>query len=61
MEEFREKELKMKPRSRIAKMITGTLHSHYANIKNVNIKFNIPKLKKDIEERTSNFLKKSFI
>ena len=36
-----EKELKMKPRSKIAKMITQALHSHYANIKNVNIKFNI--------------------
>ena len=56
-----EKELKIKPRSRIANMVTGTLHNHYHNIKHVNIKFNIPKLKKDIEQRTSTFLKKSFI
>ncbi len=55
-----EQELKIKSSKNIATLITNALHKHYHQISKVNIKFDIPKLKKDVEAKTSSILKKSF-
>ena len=55
-----EAELKIKDSKKIASLITQALDKHYHQIKKVNIKFDIPKLKKDVEAKTYSILKKSF-
>jgi homoserine trans-succinylase len=54
------KELKRKSQVKIAKFLRTTLEKNYRNIKGVQLKFNIPALRKDIENKTSNVLSKSF-
>jgi hypothetical protein len=55
-----EKELKVKDSKKVATLITDALDKHYHQIDKVNIKFDIPKLKIDVEAKTSSILKKSF-
>ena len=54
------KELKRKSQVKIAKFLRTTLEKNYRNIKGVQLKFNIPALRKDIENKTSNVLSKRF-
>ena len=54
------KELKLKQSKQLAQGITDTLEKHYYQIKKVEIKFDTPKLKEDVEKKTSKLLKKSF-
>ena len=54
------RELKRKSQVKIAKFLRTTLEKNYRNIKGVQLKFNIPALRKDIENKTSNVLSKSF-
>jgi len=55
-----EKELKIRNEDGIARFLKQTLEQHYKKIKNVDLKFNVPKLKKDMESRTSLLMSKTF-
>ena len=55
-----EKELKKRNENSIARFLVQTLEQHYRKIKNVDLKFNVPKLKRDMEKRTSLFMSKTF-
>ena len=54
------KEMKIKPQNKIAKFLKDTMENNYFKIKSVDLKFDVPLLKKDIEARTSKILSKSF-
>ena len=53
-------ELKTKHQNRIAKTIKETIESNYFKIRTVDIKFDIPLLRKEIESKTNRILSKSF-
>tara|TARA_A100000164_G_scaffold353160_1_gene359519 strand:+ start:310 stop:651 length:342 start_codon:yes stop_codon:yes gene_type:complete len=54
------KELKIKKQEAIARFLRQTLEANYKKIKNVDMKFNIPALKKDMEKKTSQLMSKTF-
>ena len=54
------KELKVKNQDSIARFLKKTIETNYFKIKNVDLKFDIPTLKRDMESRTSNVLNKAF-
>ena len=54
------RELKRKSQITIAKFLKTTLEQNYAKIRGINLKFDMPKLKKDIESKTIAVLEKSF-
>ena len=54
------KELKVKKQDGIAKFLKKTIEQNYMNIKSVDMKFDIPRLKKDMESRTSLLMAKTF-
>jgi hypothetical protein len=54
------KELKIKNQDSIARLLKQTLEQHYKKIKNVDLRFNIPKLKKDMQSKTSLLMSKAF-
>ena len=54
------KELKVKKQQRIAKFLKDTIEQNYLKIRSVDLKFDIPSLKKDIESRTSLIMSKTF-
>ena len=54
------KELKVKKQERIAKFLKETIEQNYLKIKSVDLKFDIPALKKDMESRTSLIMAKTF-
>ena len=54
------KEAKTKSQSSIAKLLTKLLTKHYNDIKSMDLKFDVPALKKDIQSKTSKILSKSF-
>tara|TARA_E500000331_G_C17203548_1_gene690361 strand:- start:548 stop:787 length:240 start_codon:yes stop_codon:yes gene_type:complete len=54
------KELKSKKQATIARFLKQTIEQNYLKIKSVDMKFDIPKLKKDMESRTSTILGKTF-
>ena len=54
------KELKIKKQETIARFLKKTIESNYLKIKTVDLKFDITTLKRDMESRTSNVLKKAF-
>ena len=51
---------KIRSKKKIVGIVTKALDGNYNNIKKVDLKFNVKKLKVDIEEKTDVFLKKSF-
>ena len=55
-----EKELKVRNEHGIARFLKQTLEQHYRKIKNVDLKFNVPRLKQDMEKRTSALMLKAF-
>tara|TARA_A100001011_G_C13973583_1_gene700302 strand:- start:169 stop:513 length:345 start_codon:yes stop_codon:yes gene_type:complete len=55
-----QKELKIKSAKKVSALITEALDKHYQSIKKVDIKFDVPRLKTDIETKTNKILKKSF-
>ncbi len=55
-----EKELRSKSQTVIARFLKDTIQTYYNKIKTVDIKFNTPKLKKDMESRTSLLMAKAF-
>ena len=54
------KELKLKSQDSIARFLKKTIETNYFKIENVDLKFDIPALKRDMESRTSNVLNKAF-
>jgi hypothetical protein len=54
------KELKLKKQSTIAKFLKDTIETHYKKIKNIEMKFDIPALKKDMQSKTSLLMAKTF-
>ena len=54
------KELKKKSQSSIARFLKKTIEANYIKIKTVDMKFNIPALKKDMESKTSLLMAKTF-
>ena len=54
------KELKSKKQGTIARFLKKTIEQNYLKIKSVDMKFDIPALKKDMESRTSTILGKTF-
>ena len=54
------KELKIKNQDTIARFLKKTIETNYFKIKNVDLKFDIPSLKRDMESKTSSILDKTF-
>ena len=54
------KELKTKKQDTIARFLKKTIEQNYIKIKSVDMKFNIPALKRDMESRTSLIMAKTF-
>ncbi len=54
------KELKSKKQETIARYLRKTIEDNYAKIKSVDMKFDIPALKRDMESRTSLIMAKTF-
>jgi hypothetical protein len=55
-----QKELRVRKQERIAKFLKDTIEQNYLKIKTVDLKFDIPALKKDMESRTSLVMSKTF-
>ena len=54
------KELKRKKQDSIAKFLKKTIEQNYLKIKSVDIKFDVPRLKKDMESKTSLLMARAF-
>jgi hypothetical protein len=54
------KELKVKKQEVIVRFLRQTLEMHYRKIKNVDMKFDIPALKRDMQSKTSLLMSKTF-
>ena len=54
------KELKSKKQESIARFLRKTIEDNYLKIKTVDMKFDIPSLKRDMESRTSLIIAKTF-
>jgi hypothetical protein len=54
------KELRKKKQDTIAKFLKETIEKNYLKIKTVDLKFDIPALKRDMESRTSLLMLKTF-
>jgi len=54
------KELKSKKQEAIARFLSRTIKTNYSKIKSVDLKFDIPTLKRDMESRTNTILAKTF-
>ena len=54
------KELKSKKQETIARYLRKTIEDNYVKIKSVDMKFDIPSLKRDMESRTSLIMAKTF-
>jgi len=53
-------ELKVKKQEAIARFLKQTLESNYRKIRDVDMKFNIPALKKDMQNKTSLLMSRTF-
>ena len=54
------KELKTKKQETIARFLRKTIEDNYIKIKSVDMKFDIPTLKRDMQNRTSLIMAKTF-
>ena len=54
------KELKVKKQEVVARFLSKTIKQNYVRIKNVDLKFDVNALKRDMEKKTSSILKKTF-
>ena len=54
------KELKTKKQDTIARFLKKTIEQNYLKIKSVDMKFDIPSLKRDMESKTSLIMAKTF-
>ena len=54
------KALKSKKQDSIARFLKKTIEQNYLKIKNIDLKFDINALKRDMEKKTSNILSRTF-
>jgi homoserine trans-succinylase len=54
------KELRKKKQATIARFLKETIEKNYLKIKSVDLKFDIPTLKRDMESRTNLLMSKAF-
>ena len=54
------KELKTKKQDTLARFLKKTIEQNYLKIKSVDMKFDTPRLKKDMESKTSLLMAKTF-
>ena len=54
------KALRYKKQESIARILAKTIRQNYGKIQSVDLKFDIPKLKKDMESKTSVLMAKTF-
>ena len=54
------KELKIKKQETIARFLRKTIEDNYLKIKSVDMKFDIPALKRDMESKTSLIMSRTF-
>ena len=54
------KELRIKKQETIARFLKQTVEQNYMKIKTVDLKFDIPRLKKDMQSRTSSLMARTF-
>jgi len=54
------KALRFKKQESIARILAKTIRENYLKIQSVDIKFDIPTMKKDMESKTLNILNKTF-
>ena len=54
------KEIKKKNQNTIARFLKKTIETNYLKIKSVDMKFDIPALKRDMESKTSSLMAKTF-
>ena len=54
------RELKTKKQDSIAKFLKKTIEQNYLKIRSVDIKFDVPRLKRDMESKTSLLMAKTF-
>ena len=54
------KELKIKKQETIARVLRQTIEQNYMKIKSVDMKFDIPALKRDMESKTNLIMSKTF-
>ena len=52
--------LKKLSRNKVSAMLKSYINKNYSNIKNVDLKFDVLKLKKDMESKTSTLMSKTF-
>ena len=55
-----QKDLKTKPQNVIARSLKNFIHTNYPNIQHVDLKFDVPRLKADMESKTAVILNKTF-
>jgi hypothetical protein len=55
-----EKDLKTKPQSAVARTIKKYINENYANIQTVDLKFDVPRLREDMQSKTSKLMDKTF-
>tara|TARA_Y100001937_G_scaffold110379_1_gene155913 strand:+ start:2623 stop:2865 length:243 start_codon:yes stop_codon:yes gene_type:complete len=54
------KDIKRKSQDHISRFLKKTIEQNYTKIKSVELKFDIPRLKKDMQSRTSLLMQKTF-
>jgi len=54
------KDIKRKSQDQITKVLKKTLEENYTKIKSIELKFDIPRLKKDMQSKTSLLMAKTF-
>ena len=55
-----EKDLKTKPQNTVARSLKRYIQDNYANIETVDLKFNVPQLRNDMQSKTSKLMDKTF-
>jgi hypothetical protein len=55
-----QKDLKVKSQRHVANTLRKYINDNYNNIETVDLKFDVPKLKEDMESKTSALMKKTF-
>jgi len=54
------KELKVKKQETVARFLKKTVEQNYSKIKHIDMKFDVPALKRDMESKTSLLMAKTF-
>jgi hypothetical protein len=55
-----QKDLKIKSQTHVANALRKYINDNYNNIQTVDLKFDVPRLKQDMESKTSKLMKKTF-